>query len=68
MLEHLFPLFQEPRLADVALFRLVQFFFVPGRSYGEKAARADRLRTSMPGGTANKGAGNKRRHSDISEL
>lgn len=68
MLEHLLPLLQEPRFTDVALLGLVQFFFVPGGTYGEKASRAGRFYGSMPNRTANKGAGNKGRHSDISEL
>lgn len=67
-LKHLFPLLQEPRIADVALFGLVQFLFTLGGCHGQGAARAGRFRGSMTGGTANKGAGRKRRHGGISDV
>lgn len=66
--KHLIPLLQEPRVANVALFGLVQFFFAPGGCYGQRAARAGGFRGSMPDGTAIKVTGSKRRHKDISNF
>lgn len=68
MFKHLIPLLQEPRVANVALFRLVQFLFAFGGGYGQGAARAGGFRGSMTNGTTNKSARYKRRHSDISNF
>lgn len=57
VIEHLFPLFHQPGIADMALFGLIQFFFLPAGSYGQEAARASRFCGSMSGETANKGTG-----------
>ena len=57
VVEHLFPLIQEPRIADVALLGLLQFLFLPGGCYGQEAARASRFCGAMFGETVNKGTG-----------
>lgn len=59
VLEHLFPLFQEPRITDVVLFCMLQLFFPLGSGYGQAAARAGGFRGPMSGETANKGPGSR---------
>ena len=63
VLEHLFPLIQEPRIANVELFGLFQFFFPLGGCHSQRAARANRFCGSMSGETANEHTGSKQRHS-----